>query len=194
MKKPWHRLLTKSLIESGDILGCSGFSFQSDFINVVTYGIPRYHLSHLMIICDGLIFESTTQSDLPCALRGIKFNGTQAHYIGSRVASYQGSVWHYPLSKKLRSAETKKLYHYLVANLGKPYDSLGATRSGGKIWSIINRNLHAESHSALFCSEWVAAALQHIERFDTRSTEWSPNALIRELTSRGTLTKPRRLK
>lgn len=141
------------------------------------------------------LFESTTQCDEPCCITGQKISGTQAHHIGPRLQAYRGKVWHYPLAKPLRPWERKVLSRYLKSGLGRPYDTKGATRSGGKIWSAIHRRLHPESLSALFCSEWVAASLNEIERFDTLSaSEWSPNALIRELLKRGLVTYPRRLK
>lgn len=144
---------------------------------------------------DLLLYESTTQCDFPCAIRHKRWSGTQAHHIGPRLQSYRGKVWHYPLAKPLRPWERKALSRFLKDGLGKPYDMTGAERSAGKIWSAVQAHLHEESLSALFCSEWVAAALKEIERFDTLSaSEWSPNALIRECNRRGILTYPRRLK
>lgn len=142
-----------------------------------------------------LIYESTTECPLPCYIQGKRFNGTQAHEIGPRLEGYNGKVWHYPLAIPLRPWERKALSRHLNENLGRPYDTLGATRSGGKIWSRIHRSLHPESLSALFCSESTANALRDIERFDTVSaSEWSPNAFIRECTRRGIVLYPRRLK
>lgn len=187
------------ILRAGDILACSGGSFQSDFINLVTYGVPRRSASHLMILAehndDLLIFESTTGCALPCALFHRRFNGTQAHFLESRLTEYDGRVWHYPLAKPLRSFERRRLSRFLIDSLGTPYDNRGATAAGGKLWSLVKASLHQESISALFCSEWVAAALRHIERFDTRNVSaWSPNALIREMNRRALLGRPGRVK
>jgi hypothetical protein len=144
---------------------------------------------------DLLIFESTTGCDEECVITKKKQNGTQAHYIDSRLQSYRGKVWHYPLLRPLRTGERKKLSSYLVSSLGIPYDTRGASQSGGKLWSLIESRLHKESLSSLFCSEWVAAGLREIERFDTiNASAWSPNSLIRECNERGMLRQCRRIK
>jgi len=201
MKKPSKALPTRllKLLRAGDIIACSGSCIQSDIINLFTCGVPRRSLSHLMILAedanDLLLFESTTQCDMPCAIRGLRLSGTQAHYIGPRLQGYRGKVWHYPLATPLRTFERRHLSRFLKSELGRPYDAEGAIEAGGKLWNAICRRLHPESLSALFCSEWVAAALKSIERFDTPSASaWSPNGLIREANRRGILAKPRRLK
>lgn len=189
----------KPKLRPGDIIACSGSCLQSDFINVVTFGIPRVHASHLMICAEVanalLLFESTTGCSIPCAINGQCINGTQAHEIGPRIAEYRGKVWHYPLVKPLRAEERRRLSKYLINTIALPYDTIGGLRSGGKIWNAINRRLHPESLSALFCSEWVASALTRIERFDTISASgWSPNGLIRELRNRGIVRECMRMK
>lgn len=186
-------------LKPGDIIGCSGANFGSDIINLGSYGLPRWSISHVMIVGedgnDLLLFESTTDCDIPCALRGVTYNGTQAHYPYHRLALYRGKVWHYPLLQPLRAYERRELSKYLISTVGRPYDSIGAERSGLKIWSHINAKLHQENTAKLFCSEWVASALREIERFDTLSvSKWSPNALVREAQRRGIVGYPRRLK
>jgi len=186
-------------LKPGGIVACSGASLSSDFINVVTYGCPRFYLSHLMILAEYrnelLLFESNDECAQPCVIRGKGIKGTQAHRIGPRLRGYRGKVWYYELAKPLRPWERKALTRYLTNALGRSYDTLGATRSGGKIWSYIQKRLHQESLESLFCSEWVAASLKEIERFDTLSaSQWSPNSLIRECNRRGMLLPPRRLK
>jgi len=37
-------------VRPGDLIGFSGESFISDFINVVTYGVPRWGISHVGIM------------------------------------------------------------------------------------------------------------------------------------------------
>lgn len=187
-------------LQPGDIIGFSGANPTSDFINLVTYGIPRWSISHVGICAaypDGqvLIFESTTEAADPCYIQHAYVTGTQAQKAEPRIASYKGRVWHYPLVKPLRSWESKALTRFLVNDLGRRYDSEGARRAGAKLWAWIQAQLHEESREALFCSEWVAAALRHIERFDTVNiSSWSPNALLREGRRRGLISKSGRLK
>ncbi len=184
----------------GDIIGFSGANSTSDFINIVTYGLPRWSISHVGIVAAypgevNLIFESTTDGVHPCFIQNAYVTGSQAQLIEPRIADYVGRVWHYPLVKPLRAWESKALTRFLMGGLGKRYDNAGATLAGAKIWSYIQSRLHPESLEALFCSEWVAAAHRFIERFDTPNiSSWSPNALIREERRRGILEKPVRLK
>lgn len=191
--------LVSANLKPGDIIGCCGYCIQSDIINIVTYGIPRFSLSHTAILAehndDLLLFESTTEADEPCAIRGKRINGTQAHFIDSRIGSYRGKVWHYPLARPLSRRENRSLTDFLVGELGRPYDLHGGLEAVGKIWSAIQSCLHEESLSALFCSEWCAAALREVGRFDTISaSQWTPNALVREFRRRGTTLFPRRIK
>lgn len=186
-------------LRPGDIIGFSGYNPASYFINLVTYGIPGWSLSHVGIVAEYegnlLIFESTDEALDPCAVQGYPIAGTQAQWPVPRIQSYKGRVWHYPLVKPLRSWERRHLTEFLLRSVGRPYDRTGAVRAGAKVWSAIQGLLHDESIAALFCSEWVAAAHRHIERFDTKHIgTWSPNALVREETRRGILDERVRLK
>lgn len=186
-------------LRPGDIIAFSGYNWQSYFINAVTYGVPLFSVSHVGIMAEHanalMLFESTTNTQHPCAIRRQYVRGTQAHFIEDRMATYDGKIWVYPLVKALRRNERHRLSKYLLGTLGRPYDSLGATRSGAKVWAILQSMLHKESVAALFCSEWVADALRHIERFDTDHVgKWNPNSLVREARRRGIVGKPVRLK
>src|SRR5690349_10220807 len=70
-------------IKPGDILGFSGYHPASIAINLVTYGIPFWHLSHVGIVgehCGELVlFESCITDPDPCVITGKHFSGTQAH-------------------------------------------------------------------------------------------------------------------
>lgn len=187
------------LLQPGDLIACAGNGFESDFINVVTYGIPRWSASHVMTVGDHdgkkLLFESSTGVPAPCAVRKRIIDGTQAHEIDSRINGYDGKIWVYKLRIHLRAWERKAYGRFLVSNLGKPYDTPGAFRAGGGAWSWFESHLHSSCLASLFCSEYVASALHHIERFDTdHLSKWSPNALIRECIRRGMFLKPIRLK
>lgn len=182
----WHNL------RPGDIIGFSGANGTSDFINIVTYGIPRWSISHVGIVAEYhgrlLIFESTTEAPDKCAIQNAYVTGSQAQDPDLRIPHYKGRVWHYGLVQPLRSWESKALVRFLVGGLGRRYDATGAYKAGAKVWSYIQAKLHPENQEALFCSEWVAAAHRYIERFDTPNiSSWSPNALIREERRRGIL-------
>lgn len=184
----------------GDIVGCLGNSFTSHIINIGTYGIPFYGLSHVGIIAESmdnrvLLYESTTLNKYPCAVKGVLFNGTQAQEIDRKIDSYEGKIWHYPLKKPLRVWERRNLSKFLNRKLGIPYDSIGAFRSGGKGFSWLESRMHKENLSSIFCSEWCASAHNYIERFDTDNlSKWNPNAFAREERRRDILLKPIRIK
>ena len=178
----------------GDILAFSGGSWLSDFINVATLGIPRYSTSHVGILGEWqhevLLFESTMQNTAPCRIQGKEIRGSQAQRLGPRLSRYKGRVWHYPLYRPLYDHENRRLSKFLEAGLGKSYDEIGAFRSGGLAFSWFESKLRPPNMEALFCSEWVAAALSEI---GIMPSKWSPNRLIRHCRKIGILQKPRRL-
>lgn len=183
----------------GDILGYSGQDFIGCFINVVTYGIPFWDLSHIGIVGEYkgelLLFESNVYDPAPCVIQGKCFRGTQAHRIETQLDYYQGKVWHYPLITPLYEHERKRLNKFLLDTVGTPYDEIGAFRSGGIGWSLLESFFRPADLSSIFCSEWCCAALTHIGRFKTDNvSRWSPNKFTRTCRRRGILGKPRRLK
>jgi len=185
--------------KAGDIIGFSGDSWLSAGINLVTYGIPFWSLSHVGILGehDGelLLFESTSLSDLPCVIQGKPVWGTQAHRIDECVRAYGGKVWHYPLYRPLYPFENKRLSAFLLEYLGKDYDAIGAFRAGGIGWSWLESKLRRQDLTSLFCSEYCAAAHAHVGVFRTdHVSRWSPNRLVRTERRRGILLKPWRLK
>ena len=98
-------------IKAGDIIGFSGDSWISTLVNIATYGIPFWGLSHVGIMGhadDGrlMLFESTQLDDLPCEITGEVFLGTQAHQLEHVVKVYKGKVWHYPLYRPLYRPKT----------------------------------------------------------------------------------------
>jgi hypothetical protein len=187
------------LVRPGDILGFSGRGLISDTINVFTYGLPRWSLSHVGIIGEHkgqlLLFESTTLDSEPCAIRGKCINGTQAHEIEERVQVYDGRVWHYPLSMPLGVEARRELSRFLLSTLGISYDSIGAFRSAGLGFSWLESLLHPASLHSIFCSELCAAAHATIGVFRTENvSRWSPNLFVRTERRRTVLQSPRRLK
>ena len=167
-------------------------------INILTYGIPWWNISHVGIIGEHkgelLLFESTTLSDVPCVIQGKPFKGTQAVRLSDRLERYSGRAWHYPLYRPLFDAEAERLNDFLRDNIGIAYDYIGAVRAGGIGWSWFESLLHDEDLSFIFCSELVAAAHALIGLLQTDNiSRWNPNRLIRHQRWAGILRKPRRL-
>jgi len=187
-------------IQPGDIIGFSGESFISDFINVVTYGVPRWGISHVGIMGEApdgrlLLFESTTLDGLPCEITGVHFNGTQAHSLDAVTKQYRGKVWHYPLCRTLYRNERERLTQFLMETIHIPYDEMGAFRSGGVGLSWIESLFREEDLTTIFCSEWCCAAHAAIGIFRTDNvSRWNPNRFLRTERRQGILRKPRRSK
>ena len=149
--------------KAGDIIGFSGDSWLSVGINLATYGIPFWSLSHVGIVGehDGelLLFESTSLSDLPCVIQGKPVWGTQAHRIDECVRTYGGKVWHYPLYRPLYPFESKRLSEFLLEYIGKDYDAIGAFRAGGIGWSWLEgiRFAHTVGRNDVSFLEWACS-------------------------------------
>ncbi len=180
-------------------MGFSGFNAGSAGINVATFGIPFWSLSHVGIFAthraEVLLFESTTLCDLPCAIRGAHVEGVQAVRPEDRFRDYRGRVWVYPLYRPLYECESERLTAFLLDSLGREYDMIGAFRSGGLGFSWFESLLHTECLRSIFCSELVAAAHAHIGLFPTtNASRWSPNRLVRRERLAGLLRRPVRVK
>lgn len=170
--------------QPGDIIGCSGRHYQSDFINLMTYGIPRLDLSHVGILCDYkgelLIFQSTTLCSMPCHIQGKAVSGTQAQEIGDFVASEHARIYHYPLSRFLYTHEKVRLRSGLLEDIGKPYDMVGAFHAGGYLFGEVCALLTHQCRATIFCSEWCAEQHSAIGVFPTGNySRWNPNSLVR---------------
>lgn len=196
-----QRLWRQPEFKPGDIIGFCGHSWSSDVINLASYGIPRWSLSHVGIISHGgaehgpLLFESTTGYPVPCSITGKVFDGTQAHSLDSVVANYNGKVWHYPLYRQLFVHEEMRLTEFLLSTIGVPYDQLGAFRAGYVLFSWVQSRLREEDLTQLFCSEWCAAAHAAIGILPSENAgRWNPNYFTRYERRCGLLRKPRRLK
>ena len=187
-------------LKAGDVLGFSGRSWESAFINVVTGGLPLWSLSHVGIVAPGpksklLVYESTDDNSCPCEITGKRTVGVQAHSIESVVRRYHGRVWRYPLYRSLYPYESCRLNKSLSSVIGRPYDWDGAKRTGGFIWSRITPLFWEEDFKQFFCSELVAANLAHVGIWPTsNASRWNPNHLVRELRRSGVIHKPVRLK
>ena len=185
--------------KTGDIVGFSGDCWLSAGINLATYGIPFFSLSHVGIVGEHrgelLLFESTEQNSLPCVIQGKPVSGAQAHRLDKCIEAYGGKAWLYPLYRPLYAYERKRLYTFLHKYIGMDYDAIGAFRSAGVGWSWLESRLRREDLSSLFCSELCAAAHANIGIFRTdHVSRWNPNRLVRTERRQGILLKPWRLK
>lgn len=189
---------TAPAVKVGDLIGFTGIGWECVAINLLTYGIPHWHIAHMGIIGeyhgDPLLFESTTLSNVPCVVQGKLFDGVQAVHLEDRLCGYPGKVWHYPLHRPLYEHESYRLNAFLLSRIGTTYDPSGALRAGGKLWSWWKSFLHEEDVSSLFCSELCAAAHTHIGLMRTGNvSRWSPNRLLRYERAQDIVTKPGRL-
>jgi hypothetical protein len=198
-RKLW--LPEESGVKPADIVGFSGRSWLGTAINIATYGLPFYGLSHVGVMAntpDGrlLLFESTSlDDDTACEITGKPIAGTQAHSLDSALKRYRGAVWHYPLYRPLYPYEQERLTDFLMDTIGVPYDMMGAFRSGGVGLSWVESLLHESNLQSIFCSEWVAAAYAVTGLHATDNvSRWNPNRLCRHLRWHHLLCKPRRLK
>lgn len=186
-------------MKPGDLIGFSSYDLSGFVINLGSVGIPFFGISHIGIVApyegQNRLFESTTLCKLPCLHQKKPVSGAQVHDINRRISDYNGKVYHIPLIRELNPLETVKLRAYLMKDVGKPYDMLGAGFSGGYLFQKIRRFLRPQDLNNLFCSEWCAAAHNHVNRFYTgNASRWNPNALYREERKRGIVAKRRRIK
>lgn len=120
-----------------------------------------------------LLFESTTLASTPCEITGNTIRGVQAHEPLSRIESYCGNVSYYRLTEDYRrkfSQESREenLTYFLLARIGTPYDKWEAVHSGMQMWKRLKRWLpwsHYNRSKKLFCSEYLAKALQIVDFF-----------------------------
>jgi hypothetical protein len=187
-------------VKAGDIVGFSGNSWISALINIGTYGVPFWGISHVGVMghaADGrlLLFESTTLENTPCEISHENFTGTQAHLLDDIVRVYDGKAWLYRLYRPLYEYEDKRLTAFLMEHIHVPYDAMAAFRAAGVGLSWFESLLHEEDLAKMFCSEMVAAAYADVGIMPTaNAARWSPNLLVRHLRSHEILLRPRRLK
>lgn len=176
-------------IKAGDVIGFSGRYWRSDMINLGTFGIPRWGLSHV-----GIIGPSNRNGELAMfeAVDGV---GVRSRDVNLAVSKYRGRVWLYRLSRQLYLHEYMRMCRSLSDMLGLPYDNRGAMRAAGRLLALIRSMFFGEDLTSLFCSELAAEQLSNIGIFQTsNSSRWSPNALMRTLRRAGIVCQPERLR
>lgn len=187
-------------MKSGDLIGFSGRGFVSNIIQLGTFSLPNRGISHVgtVLVHNGVpyLYESTSFGRPACAIQGTKVSGVQCHKLDDLLEFVDNqSVWHYPMRRELYPHEEERLAAYLDKHLGLPYDYMGAIRSGGFFWNIVQTLLHKEELANVFCSEYSADAAVAIGVFRTRSSSrWNPNKLLRTMKREGILGKEKRLK
>lgn len=188
----WEMLMN-ALLDSakpGDVIGFSGHHWASAGINLCTFGLPFWGLSHVGIVAKtnderrGLFLFDSNHGD-----------GVRCQPLEASVDVYHGKAWIYRLARPLYLHECARLSSHADSCLGLPYDSPGALRSGGLIWAAIQGACRGECLASFFCSEFVAEQLSYVGIFNTtNASRWSPNHLIRTLRRLGIVQKPERLK
>ena len=177
-------------IKPGDVIGFSGRSWLSTGINVATFGIPLWGISHVGIMG----YESGRSGNLDL------FDSTGKYGVGywrlnQTIREYNGRMWLYRLSRPLFLHEVTRLTMRLTQLWGRKYDAAGAMRAGGALWSAVQGVIRGEDLTSLFCSEFVAEQLSYIGVFPTsNASRWSPNHLVRKMRRMGILDPPVRLK
>jgi len=177
-------------IKPGDIIGFSGHHWISAGVNLCSFGIPFWSLSHVGIV--GYNNSSKRGLRLFDSAHGF---GVRSQPLKTGIRLYDGKVWVYRLARPLYLHECARLCAHSDSMLGRSYDSTGALHAGGKIWAAIQGVLRGENLSSFFCSEFVAEQLSHIGIFNTtNASRWSPNNLMRKLRRLGIVEKPERIK
>lgn len=186
--------------QAGDVFGFSGHNLISDGINISTFGIPRWSISHVGIIsydrgfCNGLsLYESTKK--LGVHSTPVYGNPRRSGGLWDAIGKYNGKVWVYPLAQRMSLYGMSRMSKRLNELRDREYDVRGALQAGGSIWAWCQAICRGEDLTSLFCSELVAEALSYASIFRTaNASRWSPNHLVRKLRSLGIIRPPRRLK
>ena len=175
--------------EPGDVIGFSGRSLASDAVNLLSFGIPRWSLSHVGIY--------SYQKDQP----GLRmFDSASGHGVRHQapwagIRNYSGRAWLYKLQRPLYPNESLRLARSTQESLGKAYDTAGALQAGGKLWAAIQGVIRGENLATFFCSEFVAEQMSYIGLFNTtNASRWNPNHLMRTLRRLGIVQSPVRIK
>jgi hypothetical protein len=189
-------------IKAGDIIAFSGADWVSDGINLATFGIPRVSIHHVGIVAklhnDPLLYEAIGAEGTrptPCVRQGRVTAGFQCHWLREIVETVKGQkIYHLPLRRPLYHHEESRLTEYLDSMVGRPYDKLGAMRSGGFVFRTLQAFMRPEDLAGIFCSESCMATISHVGLVNTRSAgKWNPNSLTRYLRWTGLYGDYRRL-
>ena len=151
---------------AGDVIAFAGREWASRAIALGTCKFSQLltgrWISHMGVIAphDGqaLLFESTTFTDMPCAIREERVNGVQAHNPYQRLAQYEGRAWIMRPRKRVSEAQAEALAAFCLGSINAPYDYRQAVLSAVPHW-IKRLGWIAPDQSLLFCDELVSMAL-----------------------------------
>lgn len=175
----------------GDLLGFSHCSASGVIVNLGTFGVPFYGLSHVAIVAHHpdtgrpVLFESLESENGPCLIQNAVVTGVQCQPIRQRIARYRGHVWSMPLAEPLNDEESERLTAKATLYIGRQYDYVGAKRSRGL--TLFEKALYrAPDLTSLFCSEYVADLLMTSDRLSPCNvSRMNPNRLYRRMKGEG---------
>ena len=189
----------------GCVLEFFGHDYVSRGIEVVTgrptLRFPFWELgpSHVALVADDpnyrdgvlALWESTTLCPLADEITGTVKTGVQVHRIMERIKAYPGSIRSINLvpSWKITTSERRLLTEFLLHHHREGYDYRNAGLSGTRVYKLL-RHVYPNPQ-AVFCSEFIALALQRIGRMCiTNPAVYNPANLVRSLRASGVYSKP----
>lgn len=135
-----------------------------------------------------LLYESTTLTDLPCAVLRRTVRGVQAHDVADRLDHYDGRVWRLRLSLdyQLGEAQRDRLALWLLPRLGRPYDRRQAVFAGFRS-SRCFPCLGWQDDGEEYCAELVVGALKILGLWpiDESASVFPPGIVARRLQKSG---------
>lgn len=152
--------------------------------------VQRRWISHVGIVAPhngrGLLFESTSQAEIPCHIQRRRVCGVQAHDIGLRLQTYRGRAWVAHIRRPLTGFEQAELSTWLRQQLGTGYDFTQAGRSGLQFLARWLGLPNPENDSLFYCSELVYRGLEQLRRVrQSNASNWTPAAEARAFVSWG---------
>lgn len=133
-----------------------------------------------------MVFESTTQSKLPCAIRKRRHDGVQAHRMADWLAHVGGRVWVASLQPwyALDAVASQRLTDFFVSQLDVGYDVRGAIEAGVRFPSGADPALW-------YCSEISKQGLMAAGAVPRGNPSCTPVSLISGLVRDGIYAQPR---
>lgn len=165
-------------IRTGDIFAFGG---KGDISNIIK-AFTRSSVSHvgvaLVTPADDNGNARRIQIIESTSLNG--FSGVSMTPVSARLLDYNGEVWWLPLGGRARNkVDTKhqEFLSFLLAQLGKPYDTMGAIGAGFDLLDKLGA-ANKENFATFFCSEFASAALESVRAFgedvEINSSEVTP--------------------
>ncbi len=185
----------------GDVLGFSRRGCVGYTINLATWGIPGWGLSHVALVGRHprtgvrVLWESLLTIDRRCLVQGTYTTGVQVQPIKERIRRYPGRVWHYPLVEPLHAAQLEELDDFCLEYLGVDYDQIGAFRSRGL--SLVERFIfRPQDLTSVFCEEFLLAVHHRLGLVNgnLNASRMNPNKGTRYEVKQGVLSAPLRIK